>query len=144
MTRVTREYDAINLAQGFPDFPAPEMLKEAACEAIRSNRNQYAITWGSPRLRNALVTKYREWYGLEVEGDLTHLTLERGSIPRVELLPTAGFGLDVVQPYTLEGERAQKLLRRIQELSRRLDTELTIEGDIGVIRPGPLRISGIQ
>ena len=34
MTRVTREYDAINLAQGFPDFPAPEMLKEAACEAI--------------------------------------------------------------------------------------------------------------
>ena len=69
MTRVTREYDAINLAQGFPDFPAPEMLKEAACEAIRSNRNQYAITWGSPRLRNALVTKYREWYGLEVEGD---------------------------------------------------------------------------
>ena len=69
MTRVIREYDAINLAQGFPDFPAPEMLKEAACEAIRSNRNQYAITWGSPRLRNALVTKYREWYGLEVEGD---------------------------------------------------------------------------
>lgn len=69
MTRVTGEYDAINLAQGFPDFPAPEMLKEAACEAIRSNRNQYAITWGSPRLRNALVTKYREWYGLEVEGD---------------------------------------------------------------------------
>ena len=69
MTRVTREYDAINLAQGFPDFPAPELLKEAACEAIRSNRNQYAITWGSRRLREALVTKYREWYGMEVEGD---------------------------------------------------------------------------
>ena len=47
MTRVTREYDAINLAQGFPDFPAPELLKEAACEAIRADRNQYAITWGS-------------------------------------------------------------------------------------------------
>ncbi len=69
MTRVTREYDAINLAQGFPDFPAPELLKEAACEAIRCNRNQYAITWGSRRLREALVTKYREWYGMEVEGD---------------------------------------------------------------------------
>ena len=69
MTRVTREHDAINLAQGFPDFPAPELLKEAACEAIRSNRNQYAITWGSTRLRRALVAKYQKWYGMEVEGD---------------------------------------------------------------------------
>ena len=74
---------------------------------------------------------------------LTRLTLERGSIPRVELLPTSGFGLDVVQPYTLEGERAQKLLRRIQGLSRTLDTEMTIEGDIGVIRPGALRMTGV-
>ena len=61
MTRVAREHDAINLAQGFPDFPAPELLKEAACDAIRADRNQYAITWGSPRLRKALVTKYRQW-----------------------------------------------------------------------------------
>ena len=49
----------------------------------------------------------------------------------------------VVQPYTLEGERAQTLLRRIQGLSRTLDTEMTIEGDIGVIRPGPLRITRV-
>ena len=69
MTRVTREYDAINLAQGFPDFPAPDLLKEAACEAIRADRNQYAITWGSTRLRKAIVAKYRTWYGMEVEGD---------------------------------------------------------------------------
>ena len=69
MTRVAREHDAINLAQGFPDFPAPELLKEAACAAIRADRNQYAITWGSPRLRDALVTKYLERYGMEVEGD---------------------------------------------------------------------------
>ena len=69
MTRVSREYDAINLAQGFPDFPAPELLKKAACDAILSDRNQYAITWGSPRLREALVAKYRTWYGMEVEGD---------------------------------------------------------------------------
>ena len=69
MTRVTREHDAINLAQGFPDFPAPELLKDAACDAIRSDRNQYAITWGSTRLRNALVAKYRQWYGMDVDGD---------------------------------------------------------------------------
>jgi len=69
MTRVTQEYDAINLAQGFPDFPAPELLKDAACEAIRSDRNQYAITWGSTRLRTALAAKYRDWYGMEVDRD---------------------------------------------------------------------------
>jgi aspartate/methionine/tyrosine aminotransferase len=69
MTRVAREHDAINLAQGFPDFPAPELLKEAACEAIRADKNQYAITWGSPRLRNAIVAKYGAWYGMDVEGD---------------------------------------------------------------------------
>ena len=75
---------------------------------------------------------------------LSRLTLERGAIPRVELLPMAGTGLDVVQPYALEGERAQNLLRRIRELSERLDTELTIEGDIGVIRPGLLQMTGVE
>jgi aminotransferase len=68
MTRVAREHQAVNLAQGFPDFPAPEILKEAACRAIRDDVNQYAITWGAPRLREALVRKYRNWYGLEVDG----------------------------------------------------------------------------
>ena len=67
MTRVAREHDAVNLAQGFPDFAAPELLKEAACAAIRSDVNQYAITWGSPSLRHALARKYREHYGMEVD-----------------------------------------------------------------------------
>ena len=69
MTRVAREHGALNLAQGFPDFPAPERLKEAACEAIRADVNQYAITWGSPRLREALEDAYRDLYGMEIEGD---------------------------------------------------------------------------
>jgi aspartate/methionine/tyrosine aminotransferase len=69
MTRVAREHDAINLAQGFPDFPAPELLKEAACKAVRDDVNQYAITWGAPRLREALVRKYRRAYGMEVDGE---------------------------------------------------------------------------
>jgi aminotransferase len=69
MTRVARDAGAINLAQGFPDFPAPDVLKEAACDAIRRDVNQYAITWGSPRLRTALVEKYRHWYGLEIDGE---------------------------------------------------------------------------
>ena len=57
MTRVAAEHDAINLSQGFPDFAAPDLLKEAACEAVRADINQYAVTWGSPRIRNALVEK---------------------------------------------------------------------------------------
>jgi aminotransferase len=68
MTRVAREHQAVNLAQGFPDFPAPDVLKEAACAAIRDDVNQYAITWGAPRLREALERKYRTWYGMEVDG----------------------------------------------------------------------------
>jgi aminotransferase len=69
MTRVAREHDSVNLAQGFPDFPAPDLLKEAACRAIRDDVNQYAITWGAPGFREALVAKYRNWYGMEVDGD---------------------------------------------------------------------------
>ena len=69
MTRVAMRHGAINLAQGFPDFPAPRMLKAAACRAIQDDINQYAITWGTPGLREALATKYREWYGLEVDAD---------------------------------------------------------------------------
>lgn len=69
MTRVAREHEAINLAQGFPDFPAPDILKDAACRAIRSDVNQYAVTWGAPSLRSALEQKYATLYGLEIEGD---------------------------------------------------------------------------
>ena len=67
MTRVAREHDAVNLAQGFPDFPAPELLKEAACAAIRADINQYAITWGAPSLRHALAKKYADAYDMEVD-----------------------------------------------------------------------------
>ncbi|MBI4543593.1 MAG: aminotransferase class I/II-fold pyridoxal phosphate-dependent enzyme [Gemmatimonadetes bacterium] len=67
MTRVANEHGAINLAQGFPDFAAPEVLKEAACAAIRADINQYAITWGAPRLRRALASSYGRFYGMEVD-----------------------------------------------------------------------------
>ena len=69
MTRVAREHDAVNLSQGFPDVPAPDLLKEAACAAIRADVNQYAITWGAPNLRAALVRKYADHYGMEVDSE---------------------------------------------------------------------------
>ncbi|GBD08348.1 putative N-succinyldiaminopimelate aminotransferase DapC [Candidatus Thermoflexus japonica] len=74
MTRWAQHYGAINLAQGFPDFPAPEALKEAAARAIREDYNQYAITWGSPRLRAAIAEKYRRFYGLEIDPE-RHITV---------------------------------------------------------------------
>ena len=67
MTRVAQAHGAINLAQGFPDFPMPEPMKEAACAAIRGDINQYAITWGSPVLRLAIAEKYRRMYDLEID-----------------------------------------------------------------------------
>jgi aspartate/methionine/tyrosine aminotransferase len=67
MTRVSNQYGAINLAQGFPDFPMPSPMKEAACAAIQGDINQYAITWGTPALRLAIAAKYRKWYGLDVD-----------------------------------------------------------------------------
>ena len=69
MTRVAREHGAINLAQGFPDFPCPDVLKQGARRAIEQDVNQYAITWGAPSLRAALEEKYRSRYGLDVEGE---------------------------------------------------------------------------
>jgi aspartate/methionine/tyrosine aminotransferase len=73
MTRVARQHGAINLAQGFPDWPMPEPMKEAACAAIRGDVNQYAITWGNPALRLAIAEKYRRMYNMEVdpERDIT-------------------------------------------------------------------------
>ena len=67
MTRLAREYDSINLAQGFPNFAAPDALKEAAARAIRDDINQYAITWGAQHLREALARTYATRYGLEAD-----------------------------------------------------------------------------
>jgi len=78
MTRLAAEHGAINLAQGFPNFPAPEVLKEAAIKAIRDDVNQYAITWGAKRLRHALARKYHDWYGMIVDPE-TEITITCGA-----------------------------------------------------------------
>lgn len=78
MTRLATQHGAINLAQGFPNFPTPDVLKEAAAKAIRDDINQYAITWGSKRLRDALVRKYADWYGMTVDSE-TEITVTCGA-----------------------------------------------------------------
>src|SRR6202008_4346654 len=58
MTRLAMKHGAVNLSQGFPDFAAPQEIKEAARQAISDDINQYAITWGAKPLRDAVVEKF--------------------------------------------------------------------------------------
>jgi aspartate/methionine/tyrosine aminotransferase len=67
MTRQAMQHDAVNLAQGFPDFSAPAEIKQAAQNAIAADVNQYAITWGAKSLRNAIARQMHEWQGIEVD-----------------------------------------------------------------------------
>ena len=67
MTRQAIQHNAVNLAQGFPDFPAPEALKLAAQEAIAADVNQYAITWGAKNFRNAIASKYSAQLQSEID-----------------------------------------------------------------------------
>lgn len=78
MTRLANEHNAINLAQGFPDFPAPDVIKQEAIRAIGNEINQYAITWGSARLRRALAQKSKDWYGMDVDPE-TDITVTCGA-----------------------------------------------------------------
>lgn len=67
MTRLALEHGAVNLAQGFPDFPAPTEVKQAACAAITGDINQYSITWGSRPFRQAIAAYYRRFYDFAVD-----------------------------------------------------------------------------
>lgn len=78
MTRLCLKYNGVNLAQGFPDFPAPSCLKEAAKEAIDRDMNQYAITWGSKNFREAISEKTRRFTGLIYDPE-TEITVTCGS-----------------------------------------------------------------
>jgi aminotransferase len=69
MTRINNQHNGINLAQGMPNFPPPREIIEAAHRALDGDFHQYAITWGTPRLRQAIADKYRKFYGMEIEPD---------------------------------------------------------------------------
>jgi aspartate/methionine/tyrosine aminotransferase len=69
MTRLSDAHNGINLSQGFPDFPAPALVKQAACQAIQDDVNQYAITWGAEPLREAIAADFSRRYGLPVGAD---------------------------------------------------------------------------
>ena len=69
MTRLNHLHGGVNLSQGFPDFPAPAAIKEAACAAISADVNQYAVTWGARPLREAIAREFTRRYGVPVVAD---------------------------------------------------------------------------
>jgi aspartate/methionine/tyrosine aminotransferase len=79
MTRLAIDHDAINLSQGFPDFAAPPEVKEAARQAIADDINQYPITWGAERFREAIAAMYRALYGMTWVDPLRHITVTCGA-----------------------------------------------------------------
>jgi aspartate/methionine/tyrosine aminotransferase len=77
MTRLAMAHNAINLSQGFPDFDPPQVIVDAAVEAIRGSANQYTVTWGYPALRNALAHRYTSLLGWDVD-PAQHVTVVCG------------------------------------------------------------------
>lgn len=77
MTRISDEYNAINLSQGFPDFDPPEEIKEALIEATKNGPHQYEVTWGSKEFREALAEKQSRFMGIDIN-------------PNTEVLVTCG------------------------------------------------------
>ncbi|MBK6750081.1 MAG: aminotransferase class I/II-fold pyridoxal phosphate-dependent enzyme [Pyrinomonadaceae bacterium] len=78
MTREAVKYGAVNLGQGFPDFAAPDDIKQKAMEAIAADHNQYAITWGVKSFRDAIAKKTMDFLGLDVDPE-TEITVTCGS-----------------------------------------------------------------
>ncbi len=78
MTREALKYGAVNLGQGFPDFAAPEDIKQKAMEAIADDHNQYAITWGVKSFRDAIAKKSMWFLGLDLDPE-TEITVTCGS-----------------------------------------------------------------
>ncbi len=97
MTRLAIRHGAVNLAQGFPDFPAPVDLKQAAVKAIEADHNQYSITWGAKPFREAIAAKYRRTYGLEFDPE-REITVTCGATEGMaaSLLATTNPGDEVI------------------------------------------------
>ena len=102
MTRLAIAHDAVNLAQGFPDFAAPDEIKRAAQEAIAADVNQYAITWGAKPFRDAIAAKYRKWYALDYDPE-REITVccgaTEGMIAALLAVTNPGDELIIFEPY---------------------------------------------
>jgi len=84
MSRLAVEHGAINLGQGFPDFPGPDVVKEAAVAAIRADLNQYAPSHGTPRLRQAIAAGFEHTYGRSIDAD-AEVTVTTGATEAMQV-----------------------------------------------------------
>jgi aminotransferase len=102
MTREAMKYGAVNLSQGFPDFPAPEDIKRVAMQAIADDVNQYAITWGAKDFREAIAKKTRWYLGLDIDPE-SQITVTCGSTEGMiaAMMATVDPGEEVIvfEPY---------------------------------------------
>jgi aspartate/methionine/tyrosine aminotransferase len=102
MTRLAFAHGAVNLAQGFPDFPAPTEVKAAAQQAIADDINQYSITWGSKLFRHAISEYYRRFYTLEIDPE-TEITVccgaTEGMVATMLALLNPGDEVVVFEPF---------------------------------------------
>src|SRR5579884_869612 len=102
MTRQAMHYGAVNLAQGFPDFAAPQVIKDAAAAAISGDINQYAITWGARGLRHAIAQKAKDWHGLQFDPE-TEITVCCGSteamISTLMAITNSGDEIVIFEPF---------------------------------------------
>lgn len=78
MSRLAAKHKAVNLAQGMPDFACPEEIKNAACDAIHGDINQYAITWGDKPFRDGIAEKTKHFCGLTIDPE-TEITVTCGA-----------------------------------------------------------------
>jgi aspartate/methionine/tyrosine aminotransferase len=102
MSREAARYGAVNLGQGFPDFPAPREVKEAAMRAIAADVNQYAVTWGTRELREGIAEKAGWYLGLDVDPE-NEVTVTCGSteamIATMMAIVDAGEEVVVFEPF---------------------------------------------
>jgi N-succinyldiaminopimelate aminotransferase len=97
MTALAQQHHAVNLGQGFPDFEGPARIREAAIEAIRTGKNQYARSSGVPELTAAIAAHQRHHYGLEYDPQ-TEITVCHGATEAIAstLLALLDVGDEVV------------------------------------------------
>ena len=77
MSQLAAEHGAVNLGQGFPDFPAPQRMIDATAAAMNAGHNQYAPMHGVAVLRQAIAAKIAECYGAVVDVD-SEITVTSG------------------------------------------------------------------
>lgn len=102
MSRLANQHAAVNLGQGFPDFPGPSFLKEAAKAAVDADLNQYAVSHGAPRLRAAIARTWNDRYGMDIDPE-REVTVTSGAteaiFDAVQALVSPGDEIIVFEPF---------------------------------------------